>query len=70
MRVTATLKLTVDTTDKQHIICVNCSFIIAGPFRVSLFVDLGCPQDLWTGWWGVVGSDLWKFSIWNGVMGS
>ena len=46
----------------------------------SLFIELGCPGDLGKGWRGDLGtfmisrpiylnSNLWKFSIWNGVMG-
>ena len=30
--------------------------IIAGSFRVSLFIDLGCPKDLGRGWWGDLGT--------------
>ena len=30
--------------------------LIAGWFRVSLFIDLGCPSDLGTGWRGVFGT--------------
>ena len=52
----------------------------AGSFRVSLFIDLGCPRDLGKGWRGDLGtfmisrpiklkSDWLKLSIWNGVMG-
>ena len=54
--------------------------IIAGLFRVSLFIDFGCLSDLGIGWRGAFGtfmvsrpilqgSDWWKFIIWNEVMG-
>ena len=39
--------------------------IIAGSFRGSLFIELGCPGDLGKEW----REDLGTFSIWNGVMG-
>ena len=29
---------------------------IAGSFRVSLFIDLGCPRDLGKGWRGDLGT--------------
>ena len=32
---------------------------IAGSFRVSLFIDLGCPWDLRTVWRGA--SDTWTY---------
>ena len=31
-------------------------FLIAGSFRVSLFIDLGFPWDLGKGWWGHLGT--------------
>ena len=31
-------------------------FFIAGSFRVSLFIDLGCPRDLGKGWRGDLGT--------------
>ena len=45
--------------------------IIAGSFRVSFIIDLGCPLDFGTGWNGTFmisrsilhGSYCWKFSI-------
>ena len=30
--------------------------IIAGSFRVSLFIDLGCPGDFGKGWRGDLGT--------------
>ena len=30
--------------------------IFAGSFRVSLFIDLGCPRDLGKGWRGDLGT--------------
>ena len=49
--------------------------------RFSLFIDLGFRWDLGRGLWGALGtfmksrlimqgSDWWKFSIWNDVIGS
>ena len=43
-------------------ICPSSTFsivfdqLVAGSFRVSLFIDLGCPRDLGTGWWGAFGT--------------
>ena len=31
-------------------------WIIAGSFRVSLFIDLGCPRDFGKGWRGDLGT--------------
>ena len=31
-------------------------FLIADSFRVSLFIDLGCPKDLGKGWMGDLGT--------------
>ena len=37
-------------------LCINATnVIIAGLFRVSLFIDLGFPQDLGKGSWGHLG---------------
>ena len=55
--------------------------IFAGSFEISFMIDLWGLQDLETGWRGVFAtfviirpilpwSDWWKFSIWNGMMGS
>ena len=30
--------------------------LVAGSFRVSLFIDLGCPRDLGKGWRGDLGT--------------
>ena len=38
--------------------------IIAGSFRVSLFIDLGCPRDLGKGW-GETLALLWKVGLFN-----
>ena len=35
---------------------LNLTFLIAGSFRVSLFIDLGCPWDLGTEWRGAFGT--------------
>ena len=32
------------------------SSVFAGSFRVSLFIDLGCPRDLGKGWRGDLGT--------------
>ena len=34
----------------------NLVLLIAGLFRVSLFIDLGCPRDLEKGWMGDLGT--------------
>ena len=45
-----------------HDICPSSTFsnvfhqLVAGSFRVSLFIDLGCPWDLGTGWRGAFGT--------------
>ena len=80
-----------DNSTKVSVCCLmlqgrSCIILItiwffAGSFRVSLFIDLGCPWDLGTGWRGAFGtfmisrlicqdSDWWRFSIRNGVMGN
>ena len=41
------------------VICIYTGHVIAGSFRVSLFIDLGCPRDLGKGW----GGDLGTFMI-------
>ena len=37
--------------------------VFTGSFRVSLFIDLGCPRDLGKGWRGDLGTFMINRSI-------
>ena len=43
-------------TSQKYVSTNILNYLFAGSFRVSLFIDLGCPRDLGKGWRGDLGT--------------